>query len=57
MPLVLERLLPLATLHLMKLIVGSLSQPDFSQILTLVTLAGLVALLTALSRTASSIDS
>ena len=55
--LVLEGLLPLAALYLMKLIVDSLSQPDFSQTLTLVALAGLVALLTALSRTASSIVS
>ena len=55
--LVLEGLLPLAALYLMKLIVDSLSQPDFSRTLTLVALAGLVALLTALSRTASSIIS
>ena len=53
--LVLEGLLPLAALYLMKLIVDSLSQPDFSRTLTLVALAGLVALLTALSRTASNI--
>ena len=53
----LEGLLPLAALYLMKLIVDSLSQPDFSRTLTLVALAGLVALLTALSRTTSSIVS
>jgi len=56
--LVLEGLLPLAALYLMKLIVDSLTaSADFSRTLTLVALAGLLALLTALSRTASSIVS
>ena len=56
--LVIEGLLPLAALYLMKLIVDSLTaSADFSRTLILVALAGLVALLIALSRTASSIVS
>lgn len=50
-----QGLLPLAALYLMKLIVDSISQSDFSRTLTFVALAGLVALLTAFSRSASSI--
>jgi len=57
--LIIQGLLPLATLYLLKLIVDSLSttQADFSNTFTLVAFAGLVALLTIFCRSACSIVS
>ncbi len=56
--LLLMGLLPLASLYLMKLIVDAISTPnppDFSHIVILISLAGLVALLTIVCRSVSSL--
>jgi ATP-binding cassette subfamily B protein len=54
-----QGILPLVSLYLMKLIVDSIipgsSQADFRYVLTLIALAGLVALLVAFARSASSV--